>query len=520
MFSNLGRVHFILWFTFAASLLVALISLSERLFLKIDLSEGAQYTLSSEVTKPLKALNDPLIINAFLPLSAPPPYREIARHTSDLLHEIKSAHPMISLRVVDSAEERSEASLSILFDRAESLGIKVSQLSTERAGRRALLALPYGVSLARLNQRVVTPPVEQLQEVEYQLAIALQRLMTQRPAQRIGLAQGAGEPDLINSPLAKRLQGEGVLVPVRLDGDGIEDEVDVLLILGATKSYGERARWVIDRLLCDGGGAVIALDHRQQSHLFTKVWSPRPTGLEPLLSRYQVKVNNQWVIADPVHHSPAPLSRDARDQVIFSPHPLYPLAQAHLHPISSPLTELPIPMPPLYELPKSAQVLFQSSPHAVALRGLKNLEIDEAEETVTSAVGYPLAFALEFTVGECLKSPEAALTLSEGGSPISSMNSNVTLQSSRGVAPARLVVIGSGRRLLSATPRGLELLMNSIAWVRGDEHLLQLKQRRRERPKLMLSLYEQRLIRWGTPVLPSLFILFITWRVRRPKVAS
>ena len=472
-----NRLRLSLWVTSSLGLLIAMITLSERYFMKIDLSDGAQYTLSPEVTDPLQELRDPLVVNAFLPLSAPPPYREIARHTRDLLRELDSASVYISLRVSDSAESLSVAALEELTQRAAELGVETAQLSAERAGRRALLQIPYGVSLARMNHRVVTPPVERLQDVEYQLARATRRLLELRPPQRIGLAQGSGEPDLLNSPLAKRLEAEGTLVPINLDGESIEDEVDLLLLLGATQSYGERARWVIDRLLCDGGSVVIALDHRQQSELFTKVWSPRPTGLEPLLKRYGVEVKRQWVIADPEHPAPAPLLRDAHDQVVFTPHPLYPMTKSSLHPITVALSELVVPMSPLFNLPDQAIVLAHSEPSAVALKSLKSLTISEAEESLSAPQGFPVAFALEMTLESCLKRPhQAGVESKHLPSSPDGLEESEEMRAGRG--KARLVMIGSGRRLLSASPKGLEFVMNSLAWARGDESLLRLKQRR------------------------------------------
>ena len=517
------RRGFLLWILMASLSLIALIALSERKHWAYDLSEGRRFTLSKDVLEPLKMLSDPMVVRAYLPLSAPPPYRGIARHTKDLLIALDQSHTLVSLEVIDSAQEQSRERLKDLADLAERDGIRTAQLSVERAGRRVLLDVPYGVSFARLNQRVVTPPVEQMEELEYQIARAIKSLMELRPPQRIGLAQGSGEPELLNSPLAKRLEAEGTLVPVRLDAESLEDEVDVLLILGATKSYGERARWVIDRLLCDGGSVIIALDHRQQSELFTDVWSSRSTGLEPLLRRYGISLSSQWVVADSKHAAPAPLSRDARGQITFAPHPLYPIGLATDHPITASFSDLVIPMSPRFDLPPQATPLVLSYPSSVALRSLKSLRIEEAEERQHSPQGFPLAFALEFSLASCLEHPKDQ-TKASPPSRLLDLNpkelasdgslSQTGLKEKRPLA--RLVMIGSGRRLLSAGPKGLELLMNSIAWGRRDGALLSLKRRRVERPRLDLSTSEQTLIQWGTVLVPILIVGILTMLMSSP----
>ena len=95
-------------------------------------------------------------------------------HTRDLLIELERVHPLVSLELVDSAAERSFAERKLLLAQAEESGIQKSQISTENQGQRVLLELPFGISWARLNQRVVTAPVERIQEIEYQMVIALQ----------------------------------------------------------------------------------------------------------------------------------------------------------------------------------------------------------------------------------------------------------------------------------------------------------------------------------------------------------
>ena len=454
------------------------------------------------------SLKENLVIKAFLPLSAPPPYREVARHAQDLLREL-SSFSGVSLQVIDSAKESSDVEQREVIQEAQAVGVKLSRLSSVYGGRQVLLEVPYGISLAYLNRREVTAPVELLAEVEFQLARAITTVVEGRPKTRIGVAQGFGEPDLINSPLARHLGSEGELIPVRLDGEPLEDQISALVVLGATQSYGERARWLIHRLRCDGGGVVIALDHRVQSELFSEVWAPRPTGLEPLLRQYGIEVDHQWVIGDLSNPTPAPLKRDARGHVIAATHALYPLGRGKKdHPITAPIAQVPIPMSPLFTPPRSAHLIVQSEASAEAFRGLRGLDVTQGSERKSSEEGFPLAFALEQHLSECEES------LSELAAQ--DLASSQPIQRT-GLAPSRMVVIGSGRRLLSADPRGLELLMNSIAWVRGEERLLSLKDRRPVPKSLNLSLDEQRLIQWTSPILPALVAFFIAFILRVPR---
>ena len=171
-------------------------------------------------------------------------------------------------------------------------------------------------------------------------------------------------------------------------------------------------------------------------------------------------------------------------------------------------------MAPLFELPPKAVPLVLSSLESTALRSLKSLRIEEAEEEKQTVSGFPLAFAIEFRPSECLDRPSEYRS-SEQQSEVNGRRFDQTQEVTS--QPARLVVIGSGRRLLSADPKGLELLMNAIAWGRRDGSLLSLKKRRVQKPRLSLSSEEQRMIQWGSILLPIVLIVLITASVKRPR---
>lgn len=440
-----------LWLALAGAL-----ELSEGLSGRADLTPDGRYTLSGQLLARLKGLREPVVVSAYLPLSAPPPYRGVARHARDLLSEAEREAPPGLWRValVDSAAAMGEGERARLEGEAEGVGVSVRALEGREGGRAVSLRAPVGVSLAQGERRERVWLPEREGEVEGALERALTRLLERAPPRRLGVVVGAGEPDLLRSPLAAELS-EGVeLIPVSLEGPSLRGRVDAALALGPSRAYGERARYVLDQLLCDGGGVVLALDHRAQSEVDPAVWAWRASGFEGLLSAYGVEVEGRWVVADELKAAPAALWRDAQGRPLVTRQPLYPWASAGgALGLSG---EVVSPMSPPLRLPADAVPLLTSSPSAEAHLDLRSLELSAARERRLGP--FALAFTLERRFESAFKAPPA---------PPEGLTDPPHL--AQGLGAGRLVFFGAGRRLLSAEARGLEALRAGVAWALGGE---------------------------------------------------
>jgi hypothetical protein len=448
--------------TRAASTLALLVAfagalkLSERLPWRLDLTQDARYTLSEPLIARLNGLSEPVVVSAYLPLSAPPPYRGVARHAADLLREAGRGvgRGLWRVAVIDTAAVMGEGERARLEAEAAEVGVRARALEGREGGRSVSLRVPVGVSLAQGERRERVWLPEREEEVEGALDRALTRLIERAPPRRLGVITGAGEPDILRSPLAAEL-AEGVeLYPLTLDGPSLRGRVDAALLLGPTRPYGERARYLIDQLLCDGGGVVWALDHRAQSEVDPALWVGRPSGFESLMSAYGVEVEGRWVVADEAHAAHAALWRDAQGRPLTARQPLYPRARA-----GGPLGlsgEVVSPMSPPLRLPSDAEALLTTSASAEALLDLRGLDLSAAQGR--RAGPFTLAFTLEREFQSAFKAPPA---------PPEGVTDPPHL--SRGLGVGRVVFFGSGRRLLSADARGLEALKAGVAWALGGE---------------------------------------------------
>ena len=248
----------------------------------------------------------------------------------------------------------------------------------------------------------------------------------------------------------------------------------------------------------------MALDHRQQSEILPKVWVLTHTGLEPLLRSIGAPVNRQWVVGDLSHQRAAALTRDAQGKVLFAEHPLYPEVISTAHPISGPLHQLTVPMSPLLQVPSDGIPLLNTHSTATAFKDLRSLKITEAKDK--KEVGsVTLAYALERVFESTFE-----------GTPSMTSDQKVNQEIAdpphlkRGQGLARLVFVGSGRRFLSADPKGLDFILAALEWVRGEEALLKLRKRRPAPPQLNATQQQRHLIQWGAAVIPFVLLLGIS----------
>jgi ABC-type uncharacterized transport system involved in gliding motility auxiliary subunit len=486
------------------TILVCILSISQRDYIRIDLTKTKQYTLSLFVQNTISHVSADLLIHAFLPLSASAHYASIAQHAQDLLLDIKQLNPTrVKLKIVDSAIDLDEVEFKKMQQQAQDLNIPIQKLVTRKGGTQSSLSVPFGISFAYLNQKTQMSYLETLAEVEYQISRCIKRVVQKDRVLRIGVAQGFGEPDILNTPLWQQLSVMGEVKAVRLDHESLIGKIDILFILGAMRPYGERSRWLIDQFLCHGGGVFIALDYRQQSKVFPKIWVPQSMGLQSLFKSYGINIDWRWVVADQEKNQLAALQRDAQGQVLYEQQPLYPKTQALSHSITQGWETLAIPMAPYVQIPQDAQPLFQSYPSAIRLQDLRSLDLTQAKQQST-ATQQVMAFALERTFtsafDEQLPAPSGVID-----------PSHIT----QGYGKARLVWFGSGRRLLSAQPKALALFLYALDWLQGEEELLAIRQRQIQVPRLHYTRHERMMIQYVMPLMPIVLCLGVMLLVRK-----
>ncbi|MCB9542555.1 MAG: GldG family protein [Myxococcales bacterium] len=469
-----------------------LVWLAEQNPVRIDLTADARHTLAP-ITRALVAEAEaPIEIRAFLPSRIQPPYRASVVALADVLDALAAEGARVVVR--DPSDEGQDA--AALDEEAAGYGIPKVAVAETAGDRRVRRELRFGVAVLYHDRQAVVGPVAVPADAEYAVARALHTAIRGGGRPVIGVAEGHGEPDIVQSPLATLLAPLGEVQPVAIDGRPLPPGLDLVLIVAPTKPFDARARYVLDQHLMRGGAVVALLDYRPASTVFPDVLVPVTTGLEPLLAHHGLVIDTDRAVVDRARPMPAPIGRDANGRVITVDHPLYPLIRdlAQDHPVTRGLQSLvtPLAAPIALRPPKGAHAaaLARSGPGSVTrteVRALDPASVRAAPAAGDKAVEAPgpavVAAAVEGVLSsafsEADRPPPPAVETPFGGAP----RPEPPFLAS-GQREARLLVVTSGGRMLAAQENALLLLQNAVEWAVTAGALAELRARAAEDPPL------------------------------------
>ena len=471
-----------LWALLAAQVVV----LAGLWAVRVDLTADGRHTLAPTTRALLAEAEAPVEVRAFLPAQIQPPYRAAVAAVDDVLDALRAEGARVVVR--DPTEDaRWDAE-------AEGYGIEAVSVQAIEGDRPVRRQVRFGAAVLYREQQVVMGPVARPADAEYAVARALYTAIRDTGRPVIGIAQGHGEPDIMQSPLAQLLSPLGEVRSVPVDGRAMPAGLDVLLVVAPTKPFDARARYTIDQHLMRGGALVALLDYRPVSEVFPDVLVPVTTGLEPLLAHYGLVVDTARTVVDRVRARPAPIGRDASGRLVTVQHPLYPSIRdlAPDHPVTRGLRSLATPMAAPITLKPPAGVeaaaLARSGPDSVLRTEVRALDPAQyrAPPSDGKAVETPGPGVVVAAVEGALPSAFA-----EGPRPPAPSGSSAFAEArpeppfvAVGQRAARVLVATSGGRMLAAQENALLLLQNAVEWSVTAGELAALRARAAEDPPL------------------------------------
>jgi ABC-type uncharacterized transport system involved in gliding motility auxiliary subunit len=314
-------------------ILVAVNFLITRVPVRVDLTEGKQFTLSEGTRKVLSSLSSPVKVKLYISQgeSVPVQLRGFAQRVEDLVREFQNASSG-NLRIErynpkpDSEEE----------DAAQLDGIEPQQLFS---GEQFYL----GIAVSQLDRKqsigAVTPQRERL--LEYDLVRAISRAAaTERP--KVGLMAGlpvlgekfnpftrqSSEPWV----LANELKREFDIKEVQMSAKEVDKDLNVLLVIHPQHIQPE-TEYALDQFVLRGGKLIVFVDpyayFDQQPQMPGVPPQPSSSTLPTLFKAWGVQFDPGKVIADVVfasgggqRYTPTVLSLNrtalSRDDVVTS----------------------------------------------------------------------------------------------------------------------------------------------------------------------------------------------------------
>lgn len=495
---------------------------------QIDLTRDQRHTLAPITVDLLR--RGPTEVHAFLPSRMPAPWSARVQATRDLLRRLQAASGgLLTVIEYDPGDPDLRPDARAAIDaKARSLGIRAADIAVVEGARQRREQRWFGLALLHADRQAVVPPIERISTLEFAITRRLRRLHSaDGKAPRIGLSQGHGEPDLLQSPLAGPLGASGDLVNVEVGVDRLPPNLDALVVFAPQRRFTPRERFVIEQFLLQGKAVVLLLDYRERSKVLTDVLVPVTTGLEPLVAGVGLSVDTDRTVFDPQRHVPAPLDRASDGRVRMAHHPAWVLIDRFAtHPTTAGLGRVVVPMAapldPSAAVAKGFAVarLIESADSSVARYNLAQFDPKGLLTPQPKDVAGPflLAAAVEGTFTSTFEAapprPADAPLDPRTGAPDPPPITT-------GHGPGKLLVVTSGRRMLAAGGDAALFLQSAVDWAVTATDLAALRSRRAEAAPLRpTTAREQVWFRAAQILGPPLLLLICGllgawWRRRR-----
>lgn len=201
--------------------------LSSRHFIRLDLTEDKEYTLSPATKKILASLDDPIVIKLFLSKQLPPSLSPLEQGLVDLLDEYtRASNGKITItRIMPDLAIQDE-------QEAQILGIPPLQLDVVSKDKQETMKIYIGIGIFYGDKKEVIPVAANLKSLEYDLTSALLKLTKQKsPILGLFVPNNQNPNDssysLINQVFQKGYQLKNIL---EKDTNLINQNLDALII--------------------------------------------------------------------------------------------------------------------------------------------------------------------------------------------------------------------------------------------------------------------------------------------------
>ncbi|MGY6522451.1 MAG: gliding motility-associated ABC transporter substrate-binding protein GldG [Mongoliitalea sp.] len=299
-----------------AGILAALVVLLTYVFpFRIDLTEEKRYSLNPATIDFLKQLDEPVEIEILLTGKLPGGMRRLQRSTEEMIRTFDAySSKKISFYYQDPLVLSKDIQEDYIVGLAE-YGINPTNLFvTDDAGQQSILIWPgivarteefeTGALLLKgermaSNEEILNQSIENL---EFELVNAIRKLVGEKQYS-IGLMMGHGELSEDDGfGLVEALVDDYEVFKIPVEQAKKVEDLDpfaVLIVSGPRESYDERAIYLIDQYLMNGGNVIFLVDalvyDMKEAGGDGSVAMPFEHGLDNILFRYGIRVNKDFI---------------------------------------------------------------------------------------------------------------------------------------------------------------------------------------------------------------------------------
>ncbi len=269
---------------------------SSGTFLRLDLTAERVYSLDLATRALMYRLEKPLLAKVYFTRGLQAPYNNHEQILVDKLEDFRAySKGWMDIEVQDPTGVKE------LTEEAERFGIEPIQYRYRSSSVTELKKVYMGVALVYGDRQEVLSAVTVTETLEYELARAVKRLVSEEGPRTIGWTVANGEPDLLTGGGPLERIRNSLTEEYNLRGvdpgaeEGIPEDVDALFVVGPQRPMSPRAQYQIDQFLMRGGSLAVFLTNTKPD---LRTMRPQSVvhGMESMLGRYGVQLNRDVVV--------------------------------------------------------------------------------------------------------------------------------------------------------------------------------------------------------------------------------
>jgi len=281
----------------ALAVLVGATILMSPLSIRLDLTQGNQYSLSKTSKSLMKDLDKQVEVKVYFSKELPNYLLSTKQFVSDLLNEYQRyGGSKLKIEYIDPTTDQA------LEQKVQQLGIPKLQFNVVEDDKYQVTNGFLGIAVNQVTDEQETvsakteilPVVENLQNFEYDLTLAIKKI-TQETDLGVGFATGFGGKGKTELTVLTKLLGKQYLVTDFDVSSGalVPDYINTLIIAGPQETYSDRSIYVVDQFVMRGGSLLvlddkILIDQNLQPYELEN-------NLDGLLAHYGFTVNKDLV---------------------------------------------------------------------------------------------------------------------------------------------------------------------------------------------------------------------------------
>lgn len=494
--------------------------LATQIFGRLDLTEGKIYSLSKKSRDLVRSLEDPLTVRAYFSGDLPAPYNANARYLRDQLDDYKAySGGKFKYEFVDPGSEEK------LESEARNYQIPPVQVNAVEKDRIEVKKVYMGLAFIYQDKHETIPLVQSTEGLEYEITSTIKQLVAKNRT-RVGILQGLGAPDAMQemNNLRTVLERNYEVRNVDLSrNQQVPDDIDVLLVIGATQDFDDWSRYAIDHFIMLGGSVGFLLN-KVSADLQNQQARRAPFTIDDWTKQYGFKINDDLVMDR--HCGMVNMQQRMGFFTISNAvsYPFFPQV-IHFNPTHEMVQDLenimlffPSTIDTSYAAEKGLSItpLFYTTEQSKLQTGRYDINPQPRIDYSDYNQG---PFVLGAAISGVFKSYFQDREIPRGDTAFPQAAGLEVIPES---PPTRLVVVGDGhlaQDMFLSDPSNVTFLLNMVDWLAHEEDLIQIRTREvTSRPLAEVSDGVKATVKYANIFAPPALVVLIglfRWQIRR-----